>query len=60
MAPADVFEVEVVTLDGLVIDREGNQSSTSNTEMDVLIGEKHWINTESTTTNTTIDNGTSI
>lgn len=59
LAPADVFEVEVVTLDGLVIDREGNQSSTSNTEMDVLIGEKHWINTESTTTNTTIDNGTS-
>ncbi len=58
LAPADSFEVEVVTLSDIVIDREGNTSTSSNSEMECLVGEKHYLNTESVTTNTESLNNT--
>lgn len=47
LAPVDTFDVEVVTIDGVLIDREGN-GSNANAGMTVLVGEKHWINAEGT------------
>ena len=58
LAPADSFEVEVVTLSDIVIDREGNTSTSSNSEMECFVGEKHYLNTESVTTNTESLNNT--
>lgn len=57
-APADKFEIEVVTLAKVVIDREGNASETSNEKMECFVGERDWINVESETSNVDELNGT--
>ncbi|MDE6612510.1 MAG: T9SS type A sorting domain-containing protein, partial [Muribaculaceae bacterium] len=58
LAPDDVFEVEVVTLTGVQIAREGNASTVSNAEGTALVGEKHFYSTVSLTTNGSSINGT--
>ena len=57
-APADEFEIEVVTLAKVIIDREGNASETSNEKMECFVGEREWINVESVTSNANELNGT--
>lgn len=58
LAPDDVFEVEVVTLTGVQIAREGNATTVSNAEGTALVGEKHFYSTVSLTTNGSSINGT--
>ncbi|MDE6468308.1 MAG: Ig-like domain-containing protein, partial [Muribaculaceae bacterium] len=58
LAPEDVFDVEVVTLSGVEITREGNASTVSNTEGTALVGEKHFYYTVSLSTNGSTLNGT--
>lgn len=59
LAPDDVFEVEVVTLCGVQIAREGNATTVSNAEGKALVGEKHFYNAVSLTTNGSTLNGAS-
>lgn len=58
LAPEDVFEVEVVTLSGVQITREGNASTVSNEEGVALVGENLAFETVSITTNGSTLNGT--
>lgn len=58
LAPEDVFEVEVVKLESLKVDLEGNASSESDSELNCLVGETHWINIEGVTSNGDQLNGT--
>ncbi len=53
-APADEFEIEVVELDGVIISPEGHASSAGS-ELAMLVGDRQWLNTEST-----VKNGSSI
>lgn len=49
-APADEFEIEVCTLNGIIIANEGiGSNADTNSKMDVYVGEKSYINVESTT-----------
>ena len=57
LAEPDVFEVEVVTLSGVEISREGYGSTASNTEGTALVGEHLWFDRHSITTNTDELNG---
>ncbi len=59
LAEPDVFTIEVVTLCGVEISREGNGGMASNTEGTALVGERLWFDRHSLTTNGSTINGTS-
>lgn len=58
LADPDVFTIEVVTLCGVEISREGHGGMASNTEGTALVGERLWFDRHSLTANGSTINGT--